>query len=900
MKLRLSTGAKAWFLCPTGSGDPAGHPDMSTNPEAAEFRSRLAANDALILQPDLDNGRRVVAERTRVYSDPLARWGREVSESSSRPFAVAAIGGTGRAELTPCSDLDIVFLFEDPVESAPIRGFVEELQEATLHTRAFRDRFGFAFEALPYAFDDIPNLKGKELNAFLDLAPIHDPAGLCGEFRRRIRESYDPFEHFLHVRQLWLRQLERVGATAERIDRFDLKNDGLRVFLAAIWTLGGRGFEHSDAVYGRLRGDDPRDLEAYDFLLRLRGWIHLRRSRRGRATAQGTHEEDLMEFEDFDSFGAWLPEGTASPDRFEFAEEVRARLLAARRRVAAFARGVIESELRPGRRVSPGNPVALGAGGLYHANPETCVTDQDRSRAALSLVLTAQRYDLPIDASELLTTFHRAGDWLEPVPELWGMFKETRGSLAASFDFLSRLPGAEDRLFPGYGRFESSLDERVRTERQTLRGPLEREKMRELETERREGERILAEERHRSAERFADAGYDIRVEVEAARLGANELAAVKLALKTKRLPVTPEDLEARNDPSRSLSDRFSSGFSNIPLDEYYPRAFGGAGFPPEVLELARFLVANRRAFREIADAGLIDATTVGELLERCGNDPARARALYVFTRVDRHAWESPRQRPALFFNIRELYAKASMPEASLFNPDRLLEEVGLSDRESKDILLDFGRDFYEGIYRHYAVRFCPHLLRLADRGDQGRPKAILISAGPSAILGVAARDDRGIAASISGALWKHGVGLSQAHLFSATNFGLAFDFFHLAPPGPDANGAAARGDLPGLVEEAIERRLHRSDEDENALPDAARQVTLTEWRHGLYRLRAESGGEVGALIYLLCCKASRRLHADVHGVTSQADRRGARASVFLRLPEFLALEDAREIVSGWG
>ena len=122
-------------------------------------------------------------------------------------------------------------------------------------------------------------------------------------------------------------------------------------------------------------------------------------------------------------------------------------------------------------------------------NPETCVTDQDRSSAALSLVLTAQRYELPIDASELLTTFHRAGDWLEPVPELGALFLETRGSLAASFDFLSRIPGAEERLFPGYGRFESSVDERVRSERRTLRGPLEREKMRELETERREGER---------------------------------------------------------------------------------------------------------------------------------------------------------------------------------------------------------------------------------------------------------------------------------------------------------------------------------------------------------------------------------------------------------------------------
>lgn len=868
-------------------------------PETKEFLRRLAENDALICSPELDNGRALVAERTAIHTEAVAAWAAEIAGAYDRPFAVAALGGTGRAEVTPCSDRDIVFLFEDPVETGATREFIRDLQEATLHTRTFRDRFGFSFEALPYGFDDIAGLKEKDLNAFLDLAPVFDTQGLCGEFRKRIRESYDPFEHFLHVRNLWLRQRERAGATAERIDRFDLKNDALRVFLAGVWTLGGREFDHSHTVYEQILAEEPRDLEAYYFLLRLRCWIHLRRPPGGSATALGSHEEDIMRFDDFDSFGDWLEEGAVSTERFEFAEEVRARLLAARRRVAAFARGVIESELRPGRRVSPGHPIALGAGGLYHANPETCLTPHDRSRAALSLVHVAQRYELPIDASELLTTFHRAGDWLEPVPELAALFHEPRGSLAASFDFLSRIPGVEDRLFPGYGKFESSLDQRVRTERRMLRGPFEREKMRELETERREGERILSEARDR--ERLTDVGYDIRSEIEAALLPEPHLAAVKLALKTKRLPVTPGDLAARNDPSRSLSERFSSGFSGIPLDEYYPRCLAAAGFDPGVLELAKFLVDNRRTFRSIADAGLIDRTAVNQLLDRCGGDLERARALYVFTRVDRHAWESPLQKPTLFFNIRELYAKACMPEDRRFDPERLLVEAGLRDRESQSILLDFGRDFYEGIYRHYAVRFGPHLLRLAESGAAGKPKAILISEGPSAILGVAARDDRGIAASISGTFWKHGVGLSQAHLFSATNRGIALDFFHLAPNTKDPEEHRVRlAALPGLVEAAIRDRLHRSESDEAELPDVARQITLTEWRDGLQRLRAESSGEVGALIYLLCCKARRQLGADIHGVTSQADRSGSWASVYLRLKRSLPLEDAREIVSDWG
>ncbi|HRQ88815.1 MAG TPA: hypothetical protein PLA50_08460 [Bacteroidia bacterium] len=864
---------------------------MMPTPEAAEIQRLLAANDARILSPDLDCGRSIVA-----------KWAAKVAEERgfSEPFAVGALGGTGRGEIAPCSDRDIVFLFEGTVEEPPCRDFVLELQRRTLHGREFRDRFGFSFEAMPYGLADAATLRDKDLNAFLDLAPVHDPGGLVPVFREKIRRHYDPFEHFLHVRSLWRRQGERAGAMAERIDRFDLKNDAIRLFLCGIWALAGREFEHSRTIYRRIAAEDPRELADYEFLLRLRCWIHLRRPPGGAATALGSHEEDVMRFEDFDSFGEWLPEGAGARERFEFAGEVRSRLLGARRRIAAFAKGVIETELRSGRSISPGHPVALGAGGLYHANPETCVTDGDRSSAALSLLLMAQRYELQVDASELLTTFHRAGDWLEPVPELGALFLEPRGSLAATLDFLSRIPGAQERLFPGYERFEASLDERVRTERQILRGPLVREKMRALEADLREGTRLISEARE--IDRLTDVAYDVKVEVEAARLSPGELAAVRLALMTKRLPVTGYDEAAREDSDRSLTDRYSSGFSGVPVADYYQRFFSKAGLGGEVLDLARFLVENRRAFGEIATSGFIDRLAEGQLMERCGGDRDRLRALFVFTHVDRHAWESPVDMPDLFFNIRELYAKARMPEDRRFDPKRLLDDAGYADRESQEVLMDFGRDFYDGIYRHYAVRFGPHLLRLAQADGRGKPKAMPISLGTSTILGVAARDDRGIAASISGALWKEGIGLTQAHLFSAMNRGLALDFFHLAPPRRDREHEAEPrkpGELGRLVETAITERLHLSDADEAALPDVARQVTITEWRPTLYRLEATSSGDAGALIYVLCCKACRRLQADIFGLASQSGKKGAWASVYLRLPESLALEDAREVVSGW-
>ena len=108
-------------------------------------------------------------------------------------------------------------------------------------------------------------------------------------------------------------------------------------------------------------------------------------------------------------------------------------------------------------------------GGLRDASTPDRVTDHDKSRVALGMMLASQRYGVPINPAELGTTFRNAGDWLVPVPELADLFYEPRGSLADSFKFLSQFDGAEDRLFPGYAKYETSLDERVMVERETLR-----------------------------------------------------------------------------------------------------------------------------------------------------------------------------------------------------------------------------------------------------------------------------------------------------------------------------------------------------------------------------------------------------------------------------------------------
>ncbi len=848
------------------------------------YRQRIGENDAWIAGPDLGNGRAIARARTAIHTALVARWAGEQHRGFGydRPFAVVALGGTGRGEMTPCSDNDFAFLFDGALEG---NAFLLELQRQILHTAEFRERHGFTLMALPFSLDDAPDITGKQLNSFLDMRPVYDPGGLAAAFRDRIRATFDPFEHFLHVRGFWKGRWERAAGECERVDQFDIKDDGLRLFLAGIWTLAGRGFLHSHEVYEGL--EDRRDLEAYEFLLRIRAFIHLRRQREARGDGAGKRSPDILKFDDFISFGEMLGPDAKLEERFAFGNEVRGRLLSARRRVGRFAKGIIEGELGRGRRVGSSSPIVYGAGGLRHSGAADSIAARDKSRASLSLLLASQRYGVPIDPAELEGTFRNAGDWLVRAPELSGLFYEPKGSLADSFEFLSQIDGATERLFPGYAKYESSLDARVMAERKSLRGALERQKMRALERYVRDGRARL--DAALSASGAGGGDGEVSVEIEAAMLDADHLAAVKLALKTKRLPATPDDLAKRQDQSLPLHERHSSGFSGILLEAYFQPYGDECDFTRETLRVAEFLVAHRKAFKEGARAAMNDARQVEEFAGMCGSEQM-LRALFVFTCADRVDWESERSDPARWFNTRELYAKAMRVFRPGPDPGQSLRVAGFAP-EQLSILRDFGEDFFAGGYRRYAIRFGEHLARMVEEPKAPGAKAALLREGQSVILGAAARDYRGLAATISGALWSKGIDIQQAHLFSAAHYGLAMDFFHIAP-----GDRPAPADLPAVVQEAIGERRFIDGGAGPGLPRVDGAVSLVEWRPGQWCLRAETADGGSGIIFALTYRTFRYLRGNIFGLTAHRIRGRAYVAVYLSLPEDLSPDEARGIV----
>lgn len=874
----------------------------------AAYRRLIAANDAAWRSPQLDDGRALTRRRTAIHVGMARHWvvTQRAALGYDRPFALVALGGTGRGEMTPCSDTDFALLFTDAVEG---NAFLNTLCVQTQRRGLFDATYGFAIRPQYYEPDHVSELEGMQLNSFIDMRAIFDPHDLAETFRRRIRETFDPFEHFLHVSRPWTGPGSAAAAGGcERLDRFDIKMQGLRAFLAGVWTLGGPQFSPSWAVYPSC---DARDLEAYYFLLRIRGVIHLRRGTHREPGIDGAHVEDVLTFEDFQSFGELLGPDADARQRFEFANQVRARLLAARRRVERFARGHIAKKLLRGHRTSPGSAIMQGFGGLRYDAADIPVSLPDRSVAAMNLLAAAQKYGVAIESAELEGLFREAGDWLHMTPQLATLFKDSRGGVASSLEFLAKIDGVLERLFPGFARFEASLDERVLDERTALRSAWMRDKLRAFEECLRAGRRL--EREGKSVWNPFRVSLNELVALESAQLDEDERAAVRLALVTKRLPRTDEDKGVQDDENLELHERFSSGFSDIDLKDYYRPYAQSGGFSERTVRLTEFLVEQRRAFKSISSRGRTDATSVDELVSWCG-DARKLRALFVFGCVDRlmgvpasavdsrasvegateprkRSWHSQANNSARRFNTRELYIKAF----SRFFPDRGTSQAktflaaGFGARE-REILADFGEDFFSGQYGRHLVDLASHVVRLIE-DSKTAPRVERSDNADSSLLVVVARDFRGLATCILGALYHAGVSLSQAHLFSANRYGLALDFFHPAP------GQEWTGEVTRAVWEAVRDQRYISDADAEALPSLRGTSQLERSTGTEYCLRHYEPEDRPGILYSLTSKVFRYLRASIHGLAANTTPGDTEVMIHLTLPGDLSEEDARRIVA---
>jgi len=222
----------------------------------------------------------------RLFSQAVSGYEQKQGAAPSA-VALVALGGYGRGELSPWSDIDVMFLYPAKTKSAAVEPFQTHLNQEILYplwdcglkvghsTRTTEDVF-------VQARRDI-----QTKTSLLEARYLAGSASLYDAFARAYRNFYtgdDPKGYIA----------ERLGDQAHRRAKFsdtvfnqepDVKNGvgGLRDYQNALWMARVKlGIDTIDdlAAQGHLKADEVRDFNrAYDFLLRVRNELHFLSSR---------------------------------------------------------------------------------------------------------------------------------------------------------------------------------------------------------------------------------------------------------------------------------------------------------------------------------------------------------------------------------------------------------------------------------------------------------------------------------------------------------------------------------------------------------------------------------------------------------------------------------------------
>ncbi|MGI8820592.1 MAG: [protein-PII] uridylyltransferase [Chthoniobacterales bacterium] len=232
-------------------------------------------------------GREICARRVdlvdvllRHVFDAAARFARQEAGSAALPLGLIALGGYGRGELNPCSDVDVMFLHGQ--NSGAVTPFVEQVVEQVLYllwdigfkvghsTRSVK-------EAIEQANEDM-----LTKTAMLEGRYLAGDAGVARLFRDRFRaecvQTHERDYVALRMRDQAARHAKYGNSVYMQEPQVKSGCGGLRDYQNLLWlTYFKEGALTTNQLVGKnwLSVADQRRIEAaYDFLLRVRTDLH--------------------------------------------------------------------------------------------------------------------------------------------------------------------------------------------------------------------------------------------------------------------------------------------------------------------------------------------------------------------------------------------------------------------------------------------------------------------------------------------------------------------------------------------------------------------------------------------------------------------------------------------------
>lgn len=599
------------------NSDPTEPSGVEQFPWIDALRDGLVESDKMIRTASIADGWAIVHHRGRVIREAMRCFYEQViQESPPRgAFAIHALGGTGRLEICPGSDVDVGIVVENIEENEHFFQHVgQQLRRVAPLVPGLRD------VVKANGFSDLADEKHFDLTSMaslLDADLLVGDAGFDHRIRRVCqRRAAELGLNFIFAINNDLRQFDqRYPQPPGDVGEFHVKNGigGLRNFQMTMWLYSFERWIPSVQVYEQARSTrrfdsegapTPKVLDAVGILFSVRCWIEQHRSDQCHLeqsqNLKPKHRDNLLI--NVDDMEAFLT---------RFGAEGLTALNAERETISSYRRETLDRLLERGVVVpNTDGSVVWGANGLRIAADAMF---RDATEVFYSLYGAQQRFQLSIDKSTKRAAQKNIARSLRPDAAFIRLMVDPGPILPALRDWSEY--GILDKLLPGFGELAKTLYQPGHRAATLTRAARAIQRIESLET--------LAS--RKPSDVSAIESYFLR---QYQVIGESAICALRLALLTEEIPQTLYD-DAESYAS-SVNDYINDSLAHVP------------GLSGATLRTVEFLLLVKRELlksSEMSDQAQVMEIwrqRIGELKSRDAADTIRVLALFAYAAFDFH------------------------------------------------------------------------------------------------------------------------------------------------------------------------------------------------------------------------------------------------------------------------
>lgn len=707
------------------------------------YKQFIGINDLAFLSASLDNGRDAVNERTLIHEVILENWFQSLIKEANyqNPTALLTHGGSGRREITPCSDIDTAILVEDNTISKKLAEIIEEEMTARRESSLFVEKTGFGIHSAFYTLEDVSNHKkfdAKQVNSLCDYNILFDQGDLAPKFLQGVLKHRRLFSHLDHLVREWKSMTSNTKLGIDNLDSFNIKEDmgGLRHFQIGLRMPHTGSAEPLRELYPSLQSQNPDIIGHYDFLLKIRGWLHLRRMNEFKQNNNAVNTYELSERELIEVDTLSYPDYIALGE--EFGSESQRRLLEARRAIANFADLEVTKTLKKG---FSHDGITYGSQGVFVSMKREefdTLKEEEKGDKLFGLLEVAQTQSLPVDLVEFIDMFGDSHTWIKPSKGFARLFY-SGGQFPRSLELLNRI-GVYNLLLPGASELEAAVPKGGHKGQFLTSTAFGRQKVADHYEKASAGKPLS----------LPDKRFDFSKTLN--QLSLEDSVAVLLAYQTARIPQILE--KPTHQYYSDLNEKLEKGFTE------------------RTLETARFLVENRDLLSQAVDHNLNNNENVERVARIIGSEE-HLYALRVYMEID-----LSRKNPNLPF-IDELYQKVLdkiNPELKKNASGSRIIRTNYSD-EQLSIVDALGEDVIDGVYENLALNWIPRLTKVKRTSI---PEIALSRTHDGEELHIGCKDSPGLLRLIAGKCYQSNLDIAQVHAYTLAEPNIVFDILHLS------------------------------------------------------------------------------------------------------------------------